>query len=133
MIVLPKYYRFTVLNNTGQTISTSNVKVYARRWKFDSTGALSYESSETTIYTSAGNITNGSYESSSMIDNTSSLYIGGSFVFEVVSAASSNGNAILFFERSTDGTTRVDSNGVGDVVAVLNFTTNTTKRKSFSL
>lgn len=133
MIVLPKYYRFRVLNNTGQNISAGNVKIYARRFKFDSAGALSYESSETTLYTSSGTITNGSYDASSVIDNTSSLYIGGSFVIEITAPASSAGNVICFFERSTDGTTRIDTAGVGDVVAVLNFTTSGTKFKSFSI
>lgn len=133
MIVLPRYYRFRVLNNCGQTISAGNVKVYARRFKFDSTGALSYESSETTVYTSSGGITTGSYDNSSMIDNSSSLYIGGAFALEVTAPASASGNVILFFERSTDGTTRVDTAGVGDVVAVLNFTTSGTKYKTFSL
>lgn len=133
MIVLPRYYRFRVLNNCGQTISAGNVKVYGRRFKFDSTGALSYESSETTIYTSSGGITTGSYDNSSMVDNGTNLYVGGAFVFEVTAPASASGNVILFFERSTDGTTRVDTAGVGDVVAVLNFTTNGTKYKSFNI
>jgi hypothetical protein len=133
MIVLPRYYRFTVLNNCGQTISTGNVKVYGRRFKFDSSGALSYESTEATIWTSGGTVANAAYLSSSFEDNNTNKWIGGAFAFEVTAPASANGNVILFFERSTDGTTRVDTNGAGDVVAVLNFTTSGIKYKTFSL
>lgn len=133
MIVLPRYYRFTILNNSGVSISAGNAKVYGRRFYFDSTGALTYEASETSIYSNSGTVTNGSYDSSTMVDNNSSKYIGGAFVFDVTLTGSPAGNVICFFERSTDGSTRVDSNGVGDVVAVLNFTSATTKRKSFSV
>lgn len=133
MIVLPKFYRFKILNSSGVSLSSANVKVYARRFKFGSNGALSYESSENNIYSNSGSVSNSNYDSSSMIDNTTDLWIGGAFVLEVTTTGSPNGNVILFFERSTDGTTRVDTNGVGDVVAVLNFTAAGTKYKSFSL
>jgi hypothetical protein len=133
MIVLPRYYRFRAFNNTGVTISAGNLKVYGRRFKFDTTGQLSYESPESTVWTTSGTITTGSYDQSAVQDNNSTGWLGGAFVLEVTMTGSPSGNVVLFFERSTDGTTRIDSQGVSDVVAVLNFTSATTKYKSFSL
>jgi hypothetical protein len=133
MLVLPRYYRFKIYNNSGVSISANNAKVYTRRFKFGADGALSYENSETLVLDNSSSISPGSYDAATMVDNNTDKYIGGTFVFQVTLTGSPNGNVVLFFERSTDGTTRVDSDGVGDVVAVLNFTSATTKRKSFSL
>jgi hypothetical protein len=126
-------YRFTVLNGTGQTLAAGAVKVKARRWKFTSAGALSYEGSETSIYSNAGTITNGSYDSSSSVDNSSNLFVGGDFYFEVTAPASSSGEVTLYYERSTDGGTTWATSGLGTIVSVLNFTTAGTKGKGFSL
>ena len=134
MIVLPKHYRFKVYNNTGVSIAISNVKVYARRWKFSSTGAISYESSQDTVLNNAGSLATATYLAGDTEDNSTDLFIGGTFMFEVnPTTGSPNGNVILFFERSTDGGTTWDSDGTGDVVAVLNFTSTGAKYKSFSL
>jgi hypothetical protein len=133
MLILPKYYRFRILNNTGVNISAGNIKLYARRFNFSSTGGIVFEGSESNFYTSTGTVNNGTYDASNMITNADSGYIGGGFVVEVTTTGSPNGNLIVYFESSTDGTTRVDTAGVGDVVAVINFTASGTKYKSFRL
>ena len=133
MIILPDTYRFKVLNQCGQTVGANQVKVYAKRYKFDSTGALSYESVEATTLDNGSTIATGAYSAGTTQDNTSNKYIGGTFMFVVTAPASANGNITLFVERSTDAGSNFDTDGVGDMIAVLNFTTSGTKRKSFQL
>lgn len=133
MLGLPHTYRFKVFNGLGQTITTGNVTVLARRHKLDAIGALSFEGSETSVLSNGSGLTNGSYLAGTTQDNSSNKYMGGDFEFSVTAPASSNGDVVLYFERSTDGGTDFDTDGLGDVVASLNFTTSGTKKKTFSL
>lgn len=126
-------YRFTVFNGTGQTIAANAVRVKSRRWKFSSTGSLVYEGSEVELLNNGSMISNSNYSSSSTIDNSSDLYIGGDFSFHVTAPSSANGDVLLYYDRSTDGGSTWNSNGLGTLVCVLNFTTSGTKIKSFSI
>src|SRR5262245_45894083 len=130
---LPRNYRFTVKNGTGQTIAANAVKVFARRHKFTSSGALSYEGSEATLMDNGSTIGNGSYASSSGVDNSSDKYTGGAFIFNVTAPASSNVNVDLYLDLSTDGGSAWDDNGLGAFIGSLNFTTSGTKTMSFRL
>lgn len=133
MLVLPPNYRFTVKNETGQTLANNSCRVDAKRYNFNSTGALNYESSETNVYLNSGTISNGAYNSGSSVDNTSDKYIGGIFEITVTAPASANGNVILYLDRSTDAGSSYDDNGLGDIVAVFNFTASGTQKKTISL
>ncbi len=133
MVGLPHTYRFKVLNSTGQTIATDSIFVRARRVKFDSAGALSYEGSEATVFSYASTLATATYQAGTTQDNTTNKWLGGDFEFTVTAPASSAGDVVLYFERSTDGGTDFDDDGLGEVVAVLNFTTSGTKRVTFSL
>ena len=126
-------YRFTVLNDTGQTIAGSSILLFARRVKLDSSGALVIETAEATILSSGATLAQAAYLSGTTQDNTTLRWQGGDFHFKVTAPASSDGNVILFFERSTDGGSTWDTNGLGQIVAVLNFTTSGTKTKPFSI
>lgn len=133
---LPKTYRFQVLNSTGQTITqNSGILVKALRQKLSSTGAMSFESSATTILDNAAtDVTTGSVFSGSTVDNSSDGYMGGEFEYTVVAPASSNGDVTLYLQSSVDGGTTWPDDSLGrDFVAVLNFTTNATKRTVFRL
>src|SRR5262245_18374806 len=130
---LPRNYQFTVRNGTGQTIAANAIKVFARRHKFTSSGALSYEGSEATLMDNGSTIGNGSYASSSGVDNSSDKYTGGAFIFKVTAPASSNGNVDLYLYLSTDGGSACDDNGLGAFIGSLNFTTSGTKTMSFRL
>jgi hypothetical protein len=132
MIGLPLTYRFKVLNGCGQTIAINSIFLYARRTKVGSDGFLSFESSEATLLSSGSTLSSGSYLAGTTQDNSSNKYLGGDFSFVVTAPASASGDVTLYFERSTDGT-NFDDAGLGDVVAILNFTTSGTKRISFSL
>lgn len=132
MIGLPKTYRFTALNSLGQTIAIAGILVTAIRKKFDSNGALSFESSEATVLTNAGTLATATYLEGSWIDNSTDKYLGGEFLLTVVAPASASGDVILYFDISTDGTDEPD-NGKGRRVARLNFTTSGTKVAQFIL
>lgn len=124
-------YRFTVKNETGQTIAASSIFVRARRWKFSSDGSLAFEASESTVLSNSSTLANGSFLAGTTQDNTTDKWVGGQFEFTVTAPTSANGNVICYVERSTDGGTDWDSNGLGRVVAVLNFTASGTKTKHF--
>ncbi|MCP5197645.1 MAG: hypothetical protein H6974_12815 [Gammaproteobacteria bacterium] len=105
-IGLPPNYRFLVYNGTGQTIAANAIKVYAIRAKFDTNGALSFESSEATLYDNGSTISTGTYSAGSGVSNATDKYLSGDFMFEVTAPASANGDVKLYVQRSTDdGTT----------------------------
>ncbi len=132
---LPRNYRFKIQNALGQTITQDNgITVKARRVKLDSNGALSFESSEATILDNGTtDVTASSYFAGTAQDNSTDKWLGGDFEFTVTAPVSSSGDVRLFLERSTDGGTDWDDDGLGQIVAVLTFTTSGTKRRTFSL
>ena len=134
-MALPRNYRFTAFNSTGQTILQNNITVESRRYKFTSAGALSFDGSETQVYIMdvGGGLATATYDNGTAVDNSSDLYIGGDFEFTVVAPASSDGNVLLYFDSSTDAGSTFPDNGLGILVATLNFTTSGTKITNFSL
>jgi hypothetical protein len=74
-------------------------------------------------------LTNVTYLNSAAIDNSVTKLIGATIEFTVSAPASANGDVILYIERSLDDGTTFPDNGLGQVVAVLNFTTSGTKRR----
>jgi hypothetical protein len=133
MIGLPHYYRFKVYNDLGQTISTGNVTVKARRVNFDTDGGLVFEGSEATVLSNGSGLADNTYLAGTTQNNSSLKWVGGTFVFSVVAPASSDGDVFLYLERSTDAGTTWDTDGLGQAVAALNFTTSGTKVLTFSL
>lgn len=133
MAVLGPTYRFVVLNSTTQTIATNSLFVKTKRYNRNSSNTLVYEGSEATVLSSGSTLANATYLAGTTQDNTSLKWEGGDFTFTVTAPASSNGNVTLFFGVSTDGGTTWDTNGVGQIVATLNFTTSGTKSKTFRL
>lgn len=131
--MLPEFYRFQVKNETGETLAASAVTVEAKRLKFNGQAAIQYESSETNVFTHAPTIINDAYAEGATQDNSSDLFVGGHFEFEVTAPASADGNVTLFLQRSTDDGSTWDSDGLGEKVAAINFTTSGTKRASFEL
>jgi hypothetical protein len=134
--VLPKTYRFQVLNGTGQTLATSAVTVKAVRWKFNTDGTVNYESSAaTTVSNSGSTITNGSYFNGTTQDNTAggTGWLGGEFTMTVTAPTSSAGDVTLYLQVSYDGGTTWDTNGLGMPVCSINFAASGTKTASFAL
>jgi hypothetical protein len=132
-MMLARNYRFTVLNQTGQTVAANAVKIQARRHKFSTDGALEYEGSEAEVFNNGSTIANGAYSSGAALNNSSTLFLGGDFEVEVTAPASVDGNVTIYYEPATDGGTQFASNGLGIMVAVLTFTASGTKHKHFRL
>ena len=136
MSILGPTYRFAVENRTGQTISTAGgVVLRIRPWKISSAGEIFFDSSFSTILnlsfvplggaTSVGNL---GYLYSNIIDNLANAYIGAEVELTVTAPASSNGNVILYLERSVDGGATWTDAGLGQILGDILFTTAGTKR-----
>jgi hypothetical protein len=125
-------WRVTILNSTGQTIAANSLFVYTKRIKFDSANGLVFESGEATILSSGSTLANAAYLTGTTQDNTgaSALWFYAILRFKVTAPASSNGNVALYLEHSTDGGTNWDDNGLGRLIALLNFTTSGTKQRT---
>jgi beta-lactam-binding protein with PASTA domain len=130
--MLAKRYRFKLLNATGQTITAASATISRIGWKFDSSGGVVYESSATSVYSNAS-VNNNNYDAGSAVDNSSSLYVGGIFVFTLTAPTSSNGDVTIYLEVSNDGGTTWQSDGLGMPVCVITATAATTYSKSFAL
>lgn len=131
--MLARFYRFTALNSTGQTLAANAVKIQRRGHKFTSAGARVFETSETEVLNYASTIATGAYGSGSAIDNSSDLFVGADFELEITAPASASGNVTIYYEPATDGGTQFATNGLGIPVAVVNFTTSGTKYKHFKI
>ena len=131
--MLPKTYRFQIMNETGQTLADGAVTIKAVRYKFTSGGAVSYEGSEGTAFSTAGTTADDAYLNGTTQDNSANLYVGGHFELTVTAPASAAGNVTCFLQRSMDGGTTFDGDGLGEIVAAINFTTSGTKVKTFEV
>lgn len=127
-------YRWTVLNACGQTLAANAAKVHQRRSKLNSQNVLTYESAVDSVTINTGTLATATYASLATPEsNTTDLYLGGDFLFEVTAPASANGNVSLYYDLSPDGGTSWPTNGLGALVAVLNFITSGQKFTSFEL
>lgn len=125
-------YRFTAQNTTGVTLPINTVRVFARRWKFTSAGAISYETNETEVCNIGETIVNNGIGSGTAVANSGDLFIGGDFVVRVTAPINSNGDVNIFYEVSTDGS-QYPSSGLGMPVSTLTFVGSGTKWTQFSL
>lgn len=134
MIALPLFYRFSAVNDLGQTIAANGIQVTGRRWKITS-GAYDEETSEATLLDNAGTVADGVYEEGTKQsnDDAGTGWLGGSFVLKVIAPTSSSGTVTLYFDISTDDGTTWPNNGLGIQVAQIAFTTSGTRRVSFQL
>lgn len=123
-------YRFQAYNDAG---ASCNVTIKGRRWKFSSTGALSFEASEATPF-AAADVADGAAGNGTTQDNSSNAYLGGEFlVTGVIAAGSPSGNVSIYLQRSTDAGSTWPDDQTGELVAVLPFTATGTKKRAFAL
>ena len=141
MSILGPTYRFVVENRTGQTISAANgIIVRHKGWKFFTDGSIVFNSNFTPVIvlstlpvSNTSTLTNLSFLYSDLIDNISPKLIGTTIEFTVTAPASSNGNVILYLERSIDGGSTWPDTGLGQPIGFINFTTSGTKRITINL
>lgn len=135
MSALGPDFRFSIYNGTGQTIAGGGIVVRYKGWKYANDASVVFDGSIITAINlgttpaSPATLTNVTYLNSAAIDNSVAKLIGATIEFTVSAPASSNGDVILYIERSLDDGTTFPDNGLGQVVAVLNFTTSGTKRR----
>lgn len=110
--MLPNFYKFHIVNNTGLTIEFSTdganntLTMKAVPWKFDSDGALEYGSELTLMADPTADLTNGSaVEAASEIDNTTNKFLGLQCYVHIATDAvlTANGSIDVYWEWSTDG------------------------------
>lgn len=134
--MLATVYRIQIQNSTGVAMTASDtVVIKARRWKFDSSGVRTAESTEATL-TAAGtanSLANGGFAQTNTQDNSTLGWIGGEFSLSVnVSTATPNGNVNFYMQQSTDGGTTWPDNGAGELIESIAFTATGTRKRSIS-
>lgn len=118
-------YRIICFNNSGTSSNASagTTTVKRKGWYIDSTGKPIWEASPTTIFSNAGAITTGSYDTSdaTSVDNAGATnpYIGAEFEFKFTATGSPTGLVTFFLQRSTDGGTTWPDNGQGEVLCTI--------------
>lgn len=80
--MLAKYYRFYIVNNSGETLTFDNaarLEIRTLPWKFDASGVLTYGTVDvdtTALLAGGETIVDGAASEGTVIDNTSDLYLG---------------------------------------------------------
>ena len=106
--MLPKYYRFHVMNNTGQTATKDDGAALSIRlspWEFDVDGSLSYGTTITDNlgFDAAMTILDGASTEGDVQDNTVNKYLGLNGYFEAIhDLATASGQWDLYIESSDD-------------------------------
>jgi len=131
LIGLPDTFRFAVFNNTGIAISnvpTGLPRASGRRVRYDSTGVLSYETTEFTFFSfAATSLGSNSYVAGSTLSNTNSNWLAIDGLFSCFASGNASGNVFLYLENSPDGGTTwptpASANGPGGalLVAVIGY------------
>jgi len=132
---LPRHYNFLVFNESGVSIPVSEIVVTARRYLFSQSGSIVYENSEAVVYTNNTSIADNAFDvgTPDNQNNANSLWIGGDFLYQLTPTESGNGNLSLFLARSTDGTSRYDTNSEAMLVSVISIVTSEVKFTGFGL
>lgn len=135
-IGLPADWRFACFNQTGIAISnapTGLPRISGKRVRFDATGTLSYEASETTFLSFAQtSVGNNSYVVGSTFSNAVSTWLGGEFLASCFASGNASGNVNFYLEVSPDGGTTwptpASANGAGGaiLIAVIGWASTTT-------
>ena len=108
--MLPKFYRFYIVNNSGDTLTYANaarLEIRTLPWKFDSNGALSYGTVDvdtTALLDTGETIADGIASEGTVIDNTSNKYLGLNGYLECKHDVDTGPDAIidLYVEHSDD-------------------------------
>ena len=115
--MLPKHFKFHIVNNTGVTIefntddANNTFTIKAEGWKLTSAGALEFHGSEDTWFADpTADLADGSSaEAASAVDNSSDLFLGAHCIASLVTDAATNGSLDIFVEYATDGGTTYPS------------------------
>lgn len=111
--MLPAHYRISARNVSSTGGATYTFLVRAKRWKYDTDGALIYDTEDT--WANQAGIATGAWHNAATEDNTSGLWLGADLTITVTPSASTSGSAIIQLQSSTDAGTTWPSDGRGAV------------------
>jgi hypothetical protein len=112
-MTLPRNWRLELNNRSGVNV---DVLVKARRWKFDASGVLTYEASETTVFnTSAIASSTTAWSNGAAQDNsgTGDRWLGAIFEVSITPASSATLDVLLRMQHSVDAGATWPSAGNG--------------------
>lgn len=124
--MLPQFYRFIVVNNSGQTLTYNNngrINLKMTAWIIDpSTGEITYtQLSDDDLGFGAGDSTaDGAEDKSSEIDNTANLYVGLEIQLEIThdEGAAADGTFDIYLDGGdATGELASDATGYGSAEA----------------
>lgn len=141
MSMLGPYFRFVIENRTGQTFTVqSAIKVRFKPWKFDSNGQVVWNNSFITAISSGiipssgnANVNNLGFLGSYTYENIVDKWVGATIEIDITAPVSSNGDVILYLDRSVDGGIFFSDNGLSQNLGSLNFTASGTKKLTINL
>jgi hypothetical protein len=141
MSMLGPYFRFVIENRTGQTFTVqSAIKVRFKPWKFDSNGQVTWNNSFVMAISngilpssSNANVSNLGFLGSYTFENIVDKWVGATIEMDITAPASSNGDVILYLDRSIDGGIIFSDNGLSQNLGSLNFTASGTKKLTINL
>lgn len=118
-MILGRNYRFSANNQTGVAVG---VTIQARRFKFDSSGVISWDA-ETEVFNVA-TIANSStaWSAGAAIDNSTDKWVGADLEIIITPSASATGPVSVQIEHSTDGGTTWPTGGQGAQIGGVYFT-----------
>lgn len=120
--MLPQFYRFIVVNNSGQTVtynSNGRVNLKVTNWIIDpSTGKVTYtqDADDDLSFVAADTWADGAEEKSDEIDNTSNLFLGAHVQLEIThdeGSAVVAGTSFDIYMDAGDATGQLASDATG--------------------
>lgn len=117
-MILGRNYRFAVNNTTAVNVG---VTIQARRFKFDSSGVISWDT-ETEVYNEAAVAPGAtSWTADTAIDNSTDKWLGADLEIVFTPASSATGAVTVQIEHSTDGGTTWPTGGQGAQIGGVHF------------
>lgn len=119
-MLLPYLYRFTIKNESGNSLGDGTAKVTGLRHRIDVSGNLIYESSEFTFLENSSTVLNSGYYPGATQTNSNAWY-GGDFLCSITGAnINANSQVLFYLERATNPSSPIfDSGNNGMLVAVI--------------
>ena len=124
--MLPDNFRLQFKNETGVTIDANKITATYRGKYFNSSGKLVFESESSNFANQTGTVANAAFHNSNVVDNgakTDPLVEADLFIVVDLAANTTtpNGDVSVYLQRATADSPAWGTDGIGEVVAVLNF------------
>ncbi len=121
--MLSDNWRIVTKNETGVTIDANKITIKWRGKKFAS-GALTLGSESSNILSQSSTLSSNAFLASATQDNGTDKYLEADATFSAdlsANTATPNGDVIFYLQKATADTPTWPTDGLGQVVCVLNF------------